>query len=254
MVSHQVEVIMHITVISPSRLTLLVLILWLLCPCHAENSTPAGSPEIQISPGTDSIEIGDTLLIEGKVSDSIIGISPGDAVIILKKPASSRIDTFVSVPVGDDGMFRYPVTVDVTGTWTLSARYGSETSAASEVKVIPREMMIRTRNTLNSFGSPADFGGLVEMHGYLRDTRGAGVPNRQIRFMVALPPYGCSICDHDDSSLIWQTYGTATTDENGHYSLSFNLYDHGEHRVRTSFSGDEVFLGSASATRSVRVS
>ena len=219
----------------------------------AVNTTPIGSPDIQITPSSSTVEIGDTLVIEGVVSDTIRGITPGTVILILSLPTSSRLDSFTSVPLTDNGTFSYSILTDATGTWGISARYGDNTSAVTEVKVTPRETVKKTLNTLNSYGTPADKDVQVEMTGYLRDKLGQGLANKPVKYMVAIPPYGCSICSEDDDTLIWETYGTAYTDTTGRYSLTFTPYDRGQYRVKTYFGGDDIYQGSSSDTRSVRV-
>ncbi|MFH0966163.1 MAG: hypothetical protein V1862_00560, partial [Methanobacteriota archaeon] len=135
-----------------------------------------------------------------------------------------------------------------------SARYGDDASAVTEVKVTPRRTTIKSINTLNSYGGLVDVGEDLEMTGYLRDQNGVGLANKPVKYEVAIPPYGCSICSEDDNYLIWQTYGTAYTDSSGQYSLSFTPYDPGQYRVKGIFAGDETYKGSSTDVRSVRVS
>jgi len=217
----------------------------------AVNSTPENFTYLTVVPLSGTIEIGDPLDIEGYIDDTIIGPYPGTLILIIRAPMSSQIDSYTSHTPNPDGSFSYSVITDVTGTWTVSARYGDESSAVSEVKVIPRETTKKTINTLNSYSAPTSTGDQVTMTGFLRDGLGVGISNKPVIFMVALPPYGCSICDMEDL-LIWETYGTANTDSSGRYSLSFTPYDRGQYRVKTIFGGDETYQGASSSTRSIR--
>jgi hypothetical protein len=237
--------------------TVLIPILFLFIFClfstvSAVNTTPVGSSLITIVPVSETIEIGDPLEINGYIDESIFGIAPGTVIMIIRAPMSSKIDSYPSFSPNQDGTFHYSVPTDVTGTWMVSARYGDYTSVVSEVKVIPRETIIRTMNRLNSYGTPATVGQEVRMYGYLRDKKGIGIAEKPITYKVAIPPYGCSFCEDDDNYLIWQTYGTAYTDSSGQYSFSFTIRDTGQHRVKAIFAGDEIYQGSISDTRSVR--
>ncbi len=231
----------------------LCIFLFLMITVSADNTTPSGSSEIVVTVGSTILEIGDPLEVEGAVSDSIIGSYPGTAILILNKPMASKLDSYHMIQVNDDGTFSFSAPTDSTGTWVVSARYGTETSASVEVKVNPRATPKRTVVVLNSRGGPARAGDDLELTGYLRDKQGVGIADKSITYMVAIPPYGCSICSDDDSLLIWETYGEVVTDSAGHFSLGFIPYDQGQYRVKAYFTGDDVYQPSSSETRSVRV-
>lgn len=231
----------------------LCIFLFLMITASADNTTPSGSSEIVVSVDSSILEIGDPLEVEGTVSDSIIGSYPGTAILILSKPMSSKLDSYHIIQVNDDGTFSFSSPTDATGTWIVSARYGTETSATVEVKVNPRTTAKKTMLVLNSRGGPARAGDELEMTGYLRDRQGVGIADKSITYMVAIPPYGCSICSDDDSLLIWETFGEVITDSSGHFALGFTPYDQGQYRVKAYFTGDDVYQPSSSETRSVRV-
>jgi hypothetical protein len=235
------------------RLIIITLILTGLCyVVLADNTTPVGSSHITAVPLLATLEIGEPLEIEGYIDNTIFGPYPGTLIMIIKAPMASRIDSFTSLTPNSDGTFSYSVITDITGTWAVSARYGGETSAVSEVKVTPRETVKSVKNILNSFGGLVTSRDEVVMTGYLRDNLGIGIANKPIQCMVALPPYGCSICDFEDL-LIWQDHGTVTTDSSGRYAFKFVPNERGQFRARTYFSGDEIYRGAVSETRSIRV-
>lgn len=228
------------------------IIICLFSTVSAVNTTPVGSSHITAVPISETVEIGEPLVVEGYVDDTIFGIAPGTVIMMVRAPMSSKIDSYTSFPPNPDGTFNYSVQTDVTGTWTVSARYGDDTSVVKEVKVTPREKIIKTINTLNSYGAPAEVGEELTMTGYLRDKSQVGLANKPVKYDVAIPPYGCSICSDDDNYLIWQNYGTAYTDSSGQYSLSFTPLDPGQYRVKAYYAGDEVYQGSSTDVRSVR--
>ncbi len=217
-------------------------------------NNPVGSPYISLGIESEAIEVGDPIILHGTVDKAILGLNPGNAILIVKAPQKSKFDAFTQIPVKDDGTFTYSIPTDVTGTWTISVRYSDEISAASDVIVSPRAISLSTSNTLNSYGAPVSVGEEVNLFGFLRDSKGKGVPERQIKYLVAIPPYGCDFCSEEEDSdyLIWETYGTATTDSSGKYSISFTPYDRGEYKVKTYFGGDEGYQSSTSDIRRVR--
>ena len=174
-----------------------------------------------------TVEVGDPIEIKGLVHDTILGVNLGNAILIVKSPQNSKFDAFTQVPVNKDGIFSYSIPADVSGKWYVSARYSDEISAVSEIAVNPRSTPLTTSNTLNSYRSPATIGQTVSLFGFLRDAKGIGIADKTLTFMVAIPPYGCSFCsDEDDNDyLIWDNYGTVTTDSSGKYTFSFTPYD-----------------------------
>lgn len=219
----------------------------------AVNTTPLGSPYIDLVPASKTVEVGDPIEIQGLVNDSIMGVNPGTALLIVKAPKSSKFDAFTQVAVNNNGKFAYSIPTDVTGTWSVSARYSDEISAVSDVTVNPRTTILKTSNLLNSYGAPVPVGNEVTMFGYLRDAKGVGVGDKPISYMVSIPPYGCSFCSDDDNSdyLIWETYGTVNTDSSGKYTFSFTPFDRGQYKVRTYFGGDEGYQSSSSDIKHV---
>lgn len=239
------------------RISLLALLLCLTTfgAVEAVNVTLIGSQFITLAPASATIEIGDPIVIEGVVSDSILGANPGNALLIVKAPKPSKFDAFTQISVKKDGSFAYSIPTDISGTWSVSVRYGDEISPVSDIIVSPRTTILKTKNLLNSYGAPASLSNDVFMTGFLRDSNGVGLGNKEITYQVAIPPYGCSFCSDDDDSdyLIWQTYGTASTDSSGKYTLSFTPHDRGQYKVKTYFGGDEAYQSSVSATRSILV-
>jgi len=213
-----------------------------------------GSPYILLTPESANIEVGDPIILHGTIDKAILGLNPGSAILIVKAPQKSKFDAFTQVPVKNDGSFMYSIPTDVTGTWAISVRYSDEISASSDIVVSPRAISLSTTNTLNSYGAPVSVGEDVNLFGFLRDSKGKGVPERQIKYLVAIPPYGCDFCSEEEDSdyLIWETYGTVTTDSSGKYSISFTPYDRGEYKVKTYFGGDEGYQSSTSDIRRVR--
>ncbi|HWQ65263.1 MAG TPA: hypothetical protein VN372_00155, partial [Methanospirillum sp.] len=208
---------------------------------------------ITITPSSESVEVGDSFTIEGFIDPSILGNAPGTVTLILNAPMASQNEAYYMLTPDRSGTFVKTIDADVSGTWRISAKYGDESSAVSEVKITPRETTKKTTNTLNSYGGPADVRTDLEMSGYVRDSTGVGVPNRPVIFQVAIPSYGCTICPDNEDRLIWKTYGTVYTDEVGKYTLSFTPYDTGKYRVKTFFANDEIYRSSRSDTRSVTV-
>lgn len=205
---------------------------------------------LKVLPQSMTVEVGDPLIIDGLITESIIGDSPGTVIMIIRAPMESRIDSYPTLTPNMNGTFRYRVDTDVTGTWRVSARYGDEISPVSEVKVIPREIIKIVKNTLNSYSGPVIRGDMVTMTGWLRDSKGVGLAGKELTYMVALPPYGCSICDFEDL-LIWNSYGPVLTDSSGKYTVSFPASDGGQYRVKTIFAGDDTYQGSESAVRTL---
>ena len=220
----------------------------------AVNITPLGSPYVYLTMELMPVEVGNPIIINGVIDKSIMGYNPGTAILIVKAPSKSKFDAFTQIAVKSDGTFSYSIPTDVTGTWSVSARYSDEISAVTDVIVNPRTTMLSTTNVLNSYGGPASVGEDLNMYGYLRDSKGVGVGDRSIKYMVAIPPYGCDFCsDEDDNDyLIWETYGTVTTDSSGRYTFGFTPYDRGEYKVKTYFGGDEGYMSSISDVRRVR--
>jgi hypothetical protein len=257
--------------ISFQQLTLisLLLIMSIIATCSAvdvnssgmvntvANNTqnnPVGSPYISLVPESTNVEVGDSIVLHGVIDKAILGLNPGNAILIIKTPQKSKFNAFTQVPVNNDGSFTYSVPTDVTGAWTVSVRYSDEISASTDITVSPRAISLSTINTLNSYGAPVSVGEDVNLFGFLRDSKGKGIPERQIKYIVAIPPYGCDFCSEDEDSdyLIWETYGTATTDSSGKYSISITPHDRGEYKVKTYFGGDEGYQSSTSDIRRIR--
>jgi hypothetical protein len=226
------------------------LVFFIICFCFSasaeQNNT--GSLPLKIVPESLSVEVGDPLIVNGYIDNSIMGPFPGTVILIIRAPMASQIDSYTTLTPNPDGTFRYSVNTDVTGTWTVSGRYGDEVATVSEVKVTPREEIKTVTNTLNSHTGPVIRGRDVTMTGYLRDSKGVGLANKEVTYMVALPPYGCSICDLDDL-LIWNTYRPVLTDSAGRYTFTIGAADGGTYKVKTVFAGDETYQGSESALR-----
>lgn len=242
-----------------THLHLLILVL-IICSAGvgavgAVNVTQTGSEYIAFTSDSDSVEIGDPITIEGVVHESLLGPTIGQALLIVKAPQSSKFDRFTQVQVNNDGSFSYPIPTDVTGTWSVSVRYSDETSKVKDIVVYPRTEILKTTNQLNSYNIPVSPYDTIVMAGFLRDANGGGIPDKEITYQVAIPPYGCSFCSDDDDNdyLIWETYGTVRTDAAGKYVLSFTPYDRGQYKVKAYFGGDEAYQGSLSSIRSVRV-
>ncbi len=221
----------------------------------AVNQTPIGSKLISFTPETETVEIGNPIVINGVIDTSILGISIGNALLIVKAPKPSKFDAFTPVAVREDGTFTYSIPTDNAGTWPISIRYGDEVSPVSDVIVTPRTTILKTTNLLNSYTAPGRIDNDLTMTGYLRDAQGVGMGDKEIVYQVAIPPYGCSFCsdDIDSDYLIWETYGTVITDSSGRYILSFTPHDRGNYKVKTYFAGDEAYQGSLSGVRSIQV-
>lgn len=213
-----------------------------------------GSSYISFTVESEIIEVGDPIILHGTIDKAILGLNPGTAILIIKAPQKSKVDAFTQVPVNIDGTFSYSIPTDATGTWTISVRYSDEISAAVDIIVSPRAISLSTTNVLNSYGAPVSVGEEVNLYGFLRDSKGKGIPERNVKYLVAIPPYGCDFCSEDDDSdyLIWETYGTVTTDTSGKYSISFTPHYRGEYKVKTYFAGDEGYRSSTSDIRRIR--
>lgn len=214
-----------------------------------------GSPYISLVPISTNVEVGDSIGLNGVVDKAILGLNVGNALLIVKTPQKSKFNAFTQIPLNDNGSFTYSIPTDVTGAWTVSVRYSDEISASTDITVSPRAISLSTINTLNSYGGPVSVGEQVNLFGFLRDSKGKGIPDRQLKYIVAIPPYGCDFCSEDEDSdyLIWETYGTATTDSSGKYSLSITPHDRGEYKVKTYFGGDEGYQSSTSDIKRIRV-
>lgn len=261
---------MHSRISFPQLIQIsLILIMCIIVTCSAldvnssgvvntvvnnSQNNPIGSPYISLIPESTNVEVGDSIVLHGVIDKAILGLNPGNAILIIKTPQKSKFNAFTQVPVNNDGTFTYSVPTDVTGAWTVSVRYSDEISASTDITVSPRAISLPTINTLNSYGAPVNVGEEINLFGFLRDSKGKGVAERQIKYIVAIPPYGCDFCSEDDDSdyLIWETYGTATTDSSGKYAISFTPHDRGEYKVKTYFGGDEGYQSSTSDIRRIR--
>lgn len=209
--------------------------------CGTGNESQISEPFfIDLTISENSIEIGDTFLIEGYIVPSLLS-HPGDRILLqVTSPKGSRAGVYYQQRVNSEGLFNLEMNADAIGDWSFNARYGEYSSPSVPLKVTPRLRVKETELTLSGPFNTVFKGDNVQMSGWLRDIEGNGIGYRQVSYSFGLPSYSCALCE-DDTRRIWQTLGPVTTDEIGYFEFSFPARDNGKYAVKATFPGDEIY-------------
>ena len=234
-------------------LLLIISIAMLITMVMAENVILKKSPgdtdlnnRVVLESDLDSVEIGDTIHLNGIIDPSLIGGNPSDVVILISAPEGSLTDTFVLSSPDRHGRFDYDLPADVSGMWGFEALYTGLYSPKVNVEAIPSTQSGKTLLTLSGWPSYPRIGDDVTFKGRLSDATGKGITNREIIYEFATSPSGCvGGCRGPDLSA-WQSAGSVRTDNSGAYSFSIPVVEEGGISVRTVFAGDEIYLNSKS--------
>lgn len=231
----------------------LVLFLFISGISSAEtNQTMETTPTIDLTASESTIEVGETIVIEGYIVPSLL-TRPTDKVLLqVTSPRDSKTDVYHHLKVNSDGVFTTEFLADALGDWSFIARYNNYASDTVPVSVIPRKTPKETELTVSGPFSYPHAGDTARMSGWLSDSDGNGIPSRQVWYKIGLPSYSCVLCD-DDSRRIWQTFGPISTDESGYFEFTFPISTDGQYAVRASYPGDEIYAKGESDTVYVNV-
>ncbi|PKL60304.1 MAG: hypothetical protein CVV33_03370 [Methanomicrobiales archaeon HGW-Methanomicrobiales-4] len=226
---------------------------------HAEDIRIGGNEPVKsgsefgnFNSDCDSVEIGDTIHLVGKIDRSLILGSPSDTVILISAPDGSYTDTFVLSSPDLNGAFEYYLPADVLGTWGFEALYGGINSPKVEVETVPSTESGKTTLTLSGWPVYPRIGEEVLFKGRLTDSSGKGISARNISFESASFPQGCDeICISSDPS-VWVLSGSVKTNQAGEYGFSLPVIEEGGIHIRVIFHGDDQY--SLSESRVIRVS
>ncbi len=227
-----------------STITVLFLLISFSGFTIAADNTTEGIIEI-ITP--DEVEMGDQFTVEVVLAPSAPVLLSDEVTLIVRTPGSSRASPLITLTPDNDGLYETTILADVTGAWTITAKYG-DASKIAELSVVPRNDMIKTKLDLNPYGSRVEVMGNVQMSGRLTGPDGQGIPYQDISYEVGLPSFTWGGLDYSDNDRVWSAYGTTKTSKSGQYTFSFKAYDNGIYGVRTKFAGDETYAPSSSKT------
>ncbi len=216
---------------------------------QAEDSDP-----IIIIPESESIEIGEEIVLTGQIDPMMISNSPSSVVILITAPEGSRAETFVLETPDSKGRFKSVHVADVGGDWGFESLYNGLYSDKIEVVAVPSATPTRTSLTLSGWPLYPKVGESVSFRGRLTDATGKGIPHRELIYEVSVVPGGClGGCGLEDMNE-WEPFGEVSTDKKGEFDFSLPVAVQGWVDIRMMFSGDDQYSPAHSKTLHIKAS
>lgn len=196
---------------------------------------------IVIIPESESIEIGEEIILSGQIDPMLISNSPSSVVILITAPEGSRAETFVLETPDSDGRFKSVHVADVGGEWGFESLYNGFYSDKIEVSAHPSATPTRTSLTLSGWPTYPKVGESVSFRGRLTDATGKGIPYRELIYEVSVVPGGCLRGCGLEEMKEWEPFGEVGTDKKGEFVFSLPVAVQGGVGIRMTFEGDDQY-------------
>jgi hypothetical protein len=216
------------------------------CGCMSSSNTPTSTSAA--SPGVGSLQqsvlsvfstnnapaVNQSFTVHGTLQDGVSGAPlAGQSITLQVEQLWSGKPVNVVTTTGADGTYTVTVSGSAQGVYGLYPTFAGNPSYAPSIGYLEVTVgnPIPTALSLTITNSNPAVNQSFTMSGYLTDTNGTPVSGRQVSVTIRLPTGS------------WIFGPTATTDSNGHYSMTTSEQAAGEYRFELFFLGDGIYAG-----------